>query len=759
MYQKIAEQILKYRFGILGILILLFGWVIWQAPNLKIDNSISSWYTDDDPTLLAYQEFLKTFGNDDVIVCGIRDSLSYDDPDRVRSTRGFTEAIGQIKGIVYVSSYVQFPFKYRSNDVLTLESILETTDPVPASGKIREWMDANPSRNRLIGRSSDFTLVYAWPDTTEYVEQNRSVILQQIDSVFLEHRLSNEAVLSKGGIGVVYNGINETTLSEGGVFLLLSYLILIVAVLLVTRSVWITGLALLTITCGNLSLFGFMLLFGKPINIVTLALPPLIMVIGVSNFIHFTLHTRAKLEKKIRQTSVILPVVAFIAIPITFNMLTTAGGFFSLTVSSIQITRDYGLLAALSILSVSSLSIVAAVWFHRRLLQTQLPSHRLLIHHHWVKGVMRWSMSNYRLVIGFNVLLIAFSVMGFFRIVVDTEPLSFIPRHHPIRQDNQLLTEEAGNYVPLEFVLELPEGSWKQTRNFGRLREVQDRIEADSAVSSTLSVLDFALDAYQRSPGAKLASVDSLHQLSQRKLGLISSNLWQDPFIQRLTTRRGDRLRIMAAIPLTTAYEFRKIHERIDAQLDLEFGEQLSVTPSGYIPLYSRIVDTVLSDQIKSLSLALAVIFLLILIVLRSMRFTLLALPSNLMPVLMIIGAMGFFHIPLDIASVTLAATILGIIVDDSLHILFTYQEQFNVGVSAEEATDKVAELTGSAVLHTSLILILGYSIIAISTVPILSTTGILMMVAIVAALMADLFLLPALLMLFWKKLPLRNQD
>jgi predicted RND superfamily exporter protein len=759
MHFKIAEQLLKYRFGIFGILILLFGWVIWQSPHLKVDNSISSWYTDADPTLLAYEEFLKTFGNDDVIVCGLRDSLSYDDPARVRSTRELTEAIGQLKGVVYVSSYLQFPYKFRSNDVLTLESILATTDTVPDAAKIRDWMKDNPSRNRLIGRSADFIMVYAWPDTTAYAEQNRSMILQQIDSVFLEHRLSEEAHLSKGGIGVVYSGINETTLSEGGVFLLLSYLLLIVAVLLVTRSVWITGLALLTITCGNLSLFGFMLLFGKPINIVTLALPPLIMVIGVSNFIHFTLHTRAKLEKKIRQTSVILPVVAFIAIPITFNMLTTAGGFFSLTVSSIQITRDYGLLAALSILSVSSLSIVAAVWFHRRLLQTQLPAHRLLIQHHWIKGVMRWSMKNYRLVIGFSVLLIALSILGFFRVIVDTEPLSFIPRHHSIRQDNQLLTEEIGNYVPLEFVVELPKGSWKQVSNFVLLKAVQKQIESDAAVTSTLSVLDFALDAYQRSPGVKLASIDSLARLSQQKIGLISSNLWQDPFIQRLTTRRGDRLRIMAAIPLTTAYEFRRIHERIDAQLEREFGKQVSVTPSGYIPLYSRIVDTVLSDQIKSLLLALVVIFSLILIVLRSMRFTLLALPSNLMPVIMVIGAMGFFRIPLDIASVTLAATILGIIVDDSLHILFTYQEQFKAGVSVEEATNKVAELTGSAVLHTSLILMLGYSIIAISTVPILSTTGILMIVAILAALMADLFLLPALLFLFWKKLPLRDQD
>ncbi len=128
-------------------------------------------------------------------------------------------------------------------------------------------------------------------------------------------------------------------------------------------------------------------------------------------------------------------------------------------------------------------------------------------------------------------------------------------------------------------------------------------------------------------------------------------------------------------------------------------------------------------------------------------------MPSNLLPILMILGLMRWTGIPLDIVTVTLAATILAIILDDTLHMLFAYKQLLSEGFSPEAATNEVAQLTGSAVFSASVILVLGYSILAISSVPILSTTGLLMVIAIVAALIADLFLLPALLKLTvgWK--------
>jgi len=750
-FQVFSKWIIRYRLVIQGTVIALLGISVLRLPELRIDNSISSWYTEGDSALKSYDHFLNTFGNDDVIVCGLWDSFSYDHPQRVSAIQSLQEGFEELQGVDYVSSYLDFPFQYLSDDVLTIRGLAISADTVLPSETIRDWMQVNPFRNRLVGKDPNFVLIYLWPDTSALPDQGRTSILNGIDSIFAVHKIDEKAYLVKGGFGVVYDGINQATITEGIQFLLLSYLVLILAMFLVSRSVFATLLALLVVTCGNIALFGFMILLGKSINLVTLALPPLIMVIGVSNFVHFILNIREKTSRKKISASSLLPIVAFVAVPITFNMLTTAGGFLSLTSSSVPITRDYGLLAAVSIAAVSTLSILAAIFFHKRLFRTQLKWDSVMPLRHIAQRAMNWSLNHHRTVILGGFILLLLAVSGIFQVQVDTSPLSFIPKEHKVRQDHKVLTQQMGDYIPMDFVVRFQEGSWKQVSNFELLHQVQKQIAADSSISGTLSVGDFALDVYQNTAGPNKVDFENQYSgMSQLKLGLISSKLWQDPFIKRLTTRKGAELRIMAAIPLTSANEIRLIQQRIEKGVEAEFGSRLSVTASGYLPLYSRIVDTVVSDQLKSFLIAFGVILGLIFLVLRSARLTLIALPSNFLPVLLVIGAMGLLQLPLDLVSVTLAATILGIIVDDSLHVLYNYKHQLSEGHSIQESTNKVARLTGAAVFGTSLILMLGYGIIALSTVPILATTGRLMVLAVFAALISDLLLLPALVRLVY---------
>ncbi|MCB0641781.1 MAG: MMPL family transporter [Phaeodactylibacter sp.] len=744
----LVEAVHRFRWGLLVLVLALLGMVLFFSPRLQIDNSITSWYTESDPALKSYTSFLQTYGNDDVILCGVEGPLPYSDAQRVRSSVELSNAIAQIPGVAFVNSYVQLPFRFVGDDYRSLESLVQAGQAVPSPEALHNWMTENPFRERLLGQSPNYVLFYVWPDTTDYVSRHRQDLLHALDSLVQAGGQS----LHKGGIGVVYNGINEATLNEGWSFLLLSYFVLILSVLLVTGSYFMTALAFLTISGGTIALLGFLLLFDKSINIVTLALPPLIMVIGVSNYIHFTLHSRARLANQEKRSALILPVVAFVAIPISFNMLTTAGGFFSITTSSIQITRDYGLLAALCVLTVSLLSIFGAVVFHKKLLEQDLALKGQERLGNAVGHLMQWAMEHSRTVLLIAGLLVWVLTVGIWQIKVDTEPLSFIPAQHSIRSDHARLEAEVGPYVPLEFVLKVKAGTWKQVPHFKQLVAAQQLIRQDTAIHSTLSVADFVLYAYGRTPGGYLPPDGSLDDLSQRKLGLISSNLWQDPFVRRLTTRRGEELRIIATIPLTSADAFRKIHRRVTGTVEAALGDTLEIQANGYIPLYSNIVDTVLKDQLKSLSLALGIIFLLIYLSLRSWKLALLALPCNLLPIGLLLGAMGFLGLPLDIASVTLAATILGIIVDDSLHLLWSFKAALQASQPLGTATQAVARQTGTAVLHTSLILLLGYAIIALSSVPILAATGKLMVLAVVAALLADLLLLPAFLQIFFKK-------
>ncbi|MCB0519579.1 MAG: MMPL family transporter [Lewinellaceae bacterium] len=739
---SISEGILRFHRPILVVVLVLVLVTLAYLPKLKIDNSISSWYKQDDPALLEYNHFLKTFGSDDVIVNCIYDTLPYSHPDRIASTIRFTEDLKKIKGVSVVSAYTNFPYWYLVDGYRTLENM----DTLPLVSDVEIWMESIDLKNRLVGKSANFVFIYAWPDTSNIMEKGRNSVIAAIDSIFVNNYETPKNRLYKGGLGVVYDGINQTTLTEGKIFLGLSYLVLIVAMLLISRSYFITFLSLVTIGCATLFLMGAMLATGKPINTMTLALPPLIMVIGVSNFIHFTLHTRQEVGTAINDNSRIFSAITLLSIPIFFNVLTTVGGFLSLTSSAIEITKDYGILAAMSEFFVSLLSFIAIVIFHKKLLKANFKFDPLNAISFRVDAIMNWSSRHYKAVITATLFVIFASLTGISRINIDTKPLSFIPKKHAIKEGHDLITREIGNYISLEFVLKFKKSSWKAKKNLILLDEVQQLVATDSSVSSTLSILDFITDAYQRTPGHKLDPGEDLSHISQTKLSQISGNIGGEPFIQRLATPDGDELRVLAGIPFTSANQFKAIHQRISQKISAKFGDQIEFRASGYIPLYARIVDTVLSDQIKSIALAIVVIYVLIFIVLGSLKLALLAMPSNLIPILIILGLMGWAGIPLDIVTVTLAATILAIIVDDTLHMLFAYKRLLAKGHTTAEATNLVAKLTGSAVVSASIILLLGYSILAISSVPILSTTGLLMVVAIVTGLLADLFLLPALL-------------
>jgi predicted RND superfamily exporter protein len=163
-------------------------------------------------------------------------------------------------------------------------------------------------------------------------------------------------------------------------------------------------------------------------------------------------------------------------------------------------------------------------------------------------------------------------------------------------------------------------------------------------------------------------------------------------------------------------------------------------------------VKNVLYDQVISFSVALIVILLLIGLILRSVKMVLIALPCNAIPIAIIFGFMGYRGIRLDIATVTIAAAVIGIIVDDTIHILYNLKCNLQTGSSFSDSIQEVAKQTGLAVLSTSIILASGFIVIAFSGIKSIAYTGLLTAIAVGAALIADLILLPAIAHFYYGK-------
>lgn len=178
--------------------------------------------------------------------------------------------------------------------------------------------------------------------------------------------------------------------------------------------------------------------------------------------------------------------------------------------------------------------------------------------------------------------------------------------------------------------------------------------------------------------------------------------------------------------------------------------ETLEAKITGGVPLFHSVVTSLIRDLLRSFSVALVVITLLMILFLGGLSLGLLAMAPNLIPILFVIGFMSAFNIPVDLNNLLIGSIVIGIAVDDTIHLLHHIRIHLSRGESIEVALDHARKDAGKAVVSTSLILFFGYmTFIAGSVAPIIRF-GLLCGLAISMALLVDLILLPALLRLVY---------
>jgi predicted RND superfamily exporter protein len=363
-----------------------------------------------------------------------------------------------------------------------------------------------------------------------------------------------------------------------------------------------------------------------------------------------------------------------------------------------------------------------------------------------VERVMLLSMRRRGWVLVLTLLTTAWAVYGTRQIVVDTASFEFLPPDQEARVDAAAIEEAIGPFFPLELTLQ-PEttGAWRSATYLLDLAGVQRELESLPAIGRTTTAGDVLREVHVAVTGEDRErlwrpdeddDVDNLLDLIGRT--------GHDGTLRNWVTEDDRVLRLTATTPMATAREFQMLSENVRRTVERGMGADTRVSLGGYLPLYSRIVEHTLDDQIASFTLAFLLVFAILAVVLGSWRYLLVAMPANLLPVGIVLGTMGTAGIRLDLATVTVAAVVLGIIVDDSVHILYRLRRELIEGRPLEDAVRDVARGSGVAIVSTSFVFAAGFLVIAFATSDAVALPGLLTAVAVVAALLSDLIVLPA---------------
>jgi predicted RND superfamily exporter protein len=470
---------------------------------------------------------------------------------------------------------------------------------------------------------------------------------------------------------------------------------------------------------------------GRNLNIVTTAMPTVLLVVGTAEMTHILLYAASRQQAGGRRNKAVA-VLGHMLPPCFLNIITSAIGFAALATSPLPAVRDLGIFTAAGLLGCLVLTVIACAFVlgssrceprpggHQWLRQAAGRLCELGIRHP-LPTLAIWAIAT----------LAAAAACS--RVEVDTYTLDYLSRDHPVRRDSEFIETNLAPYVPMEFLVRAADGAVPP-----------DLLEAIERWQS----------AGERVPGVgwSRSLVDWLRQHEQRFPAGISLEERIDEYRNSSGARLDPRLdpdgtlRVTFSVRMQSAKNVGRTMQTLVEQAHLPHG--VTVQPAGYLPLYARMIDYVVDSQINGFLLAFAAVVGIIALAFRSAKFAILALPSNLLPLVFIVGAMGASGIRLDAATVTIATVVLGLVVDDTVHFLHRLHGDLAHYTDRAAALRETVSSAGHAMLATAVVMTLAFSVFALSEIKSLVYFGLLIALAMATSVLTDLILIPALVML-----------
>ncbi len=326
------------------------------------------------------------------------------------------------------------------------------------------------------------------------------------------------------------------------------------------------------------------------------------------------------------------------------------------------------------------------------------------------------------------------------------DSMSWIPPDDPVRIDTARIDAALGGALSLEFLVTAGEGGITNPAMLRRLAAFEDWLLGNTQIARATSIADLVKEAMRLARESESAE-DYVLPRSRVVTDALLDPLERGGELAPWLNENGSIARIAARVPLSSAQDIVNELPMIKARIERDFeGSGATVELTGHAVLAGHMQTHLLRSQSTSFAVALAVISVLMVLLLRSPLLAVVAMIPNLLPILIGLGGMTLFGIALNPATVMIAAVALGIVVDDTVHLMTGFERELRRGRVLADAIRTTLLEIGKPVLVTSLLLAAGFSVMLFgSFLPTRQIGGLIALIA-VAAVLTDLVFLPAVL-------------
>lgn len=776
---SVADWILRGRWGVLLAAVAAAAWLGSYIPRIQFDSSSDGSVPRGDPEQAFFEQTIETFGNDQVSIVVV-DAAPVGDVFNhatLRKIDRLTRAIDTIVGVEEVVSLTNGRYLTGATDLLETPPIIETIPQDPDSlARLREFVLGNDLFLKTLvspdGQAAAINVfVRDYPDSV--------LIAMDLDGqikAFLEAEDGPED-LHYAGLTYTRRIINATMKRDLRLFVPLTIGLIMLVLFLNFRSVRGVALPMLTVAMSTVGTMGLLGLLQKPMSLVMTILPPLLIAVGSSYSIHVVSHFNERRRAGEDSRTAARGTLQHLAKPVSMTAFTTIVGFGSLLVNPIPNISKMGVfaMAGIAITFVVSLTVLPAVLSMLKspsqprtarrggggarggAAATEPPVDRL---DRFLGGLAAFN-ENRTVWVGVLVLAIAVaSVWGLLSLRVDTNFLSYFDKDSEIRQTSDIVSAKLAGASTFFLVVDGGEpGSIKEPALLQAVARIEDRMEAMPGVDKAVSIvghLQRLHSALNYDDPDSLVIPDDRGVIEEE---ILLFSISHDPGVmERYVDGNFSQMTVFARTNLVGSSEILGALDEIEAFAREALPPGYTAKPTGTLVVLTRATEAVARGQRNSLGLALGIIFVVMTLLFRSLRAGLLSMVPNLVPILIVFGLMGWSGVTLNIGTSIIACVAIGISVDDTIHFLIDYQRRQREGRDRRQAARESIRAVGRPMVYTSVTLVLGFLILALSKFEMISSVGLLTGTTMLTALGADLVVLPAILISTRPVVPVRGR-
>ncbi len=595
-------------------------------------------------------------------------------------------------------------------------------------------------------------------------------------------RYRAQGTLYLGGIPMIADDMitfikNDLMVFGAGVF---AFLVIMLSIIF--RQARFVLLPLCSCVFAVVIMMGLLGLTGWPVTVISSNFISLMLILTMSMNVHLVVRYR-QLSRDFAgqsQTELVSNTVRRMVWPCLYTALTTMIGFGSLVVSDIKPVIDFGWMMTLG-LSVTFLTSfllfpVILISLDKRIIspgKQKVP---------FTAALARTTERYGNGVVVIALLLAVLSLYGVSRLKVENSFVNYFSDDTEIHQGLKLIDDELGGTAPLDVVLKFdpvkeygeeaeeealggddefedlddlfggfdeepadPADAWFTAYKIDRIKAVHDYLDSLPAVGKVQSLASLLRIAEDLNRGEEFDAFELA--VINKKLPEEVKEQLIDPYISIDENEARINMRILDSLPDLRRKQFlEKIDEDLHAELGLTEDEY---QVSGMMVLYNNMLQSLFTSQIETLGVVMLGIALMLLVLFRSVSLAVIGILPNILAAGIILGLMGIMDIPLDMMTITIAAITIGIAVDNSIHYIYRFREEYPGNADYVATLHYCHANIGRAVFYTAITIIVGFSILVMSNFIPTIYFGLLTALAMFIALLAALTLLPKLILIF----------